>query len=136
MTPFQAWHGQKPGAKHLRIFGCAAYTHIPRDERGKLDSKSRRCVLLGYGSVQKGYRVFDPVTQKVLYSRNVVFNEGDVGMASLHEESTLHTFELESPVLDITEEESQIPPLSRSHLLEGLLERGDQLITMEYSKAI
>ena len=86
--------------------------------------------------MQKGYHVFDPVTQKVLYSRNVVFNEDDVGMASLHKQSTLHSFELGSPVLDVTEEESQIPPLSRSHLLEGLLERGDQLTTMEYSKAI
>ena len=74
MTPFQAWHGQKPGVKHLGVFGCAAYTHIPRDERGKLDSKSR-CVLLWYGSVQKGNRVFDLVTQKVLYGRNVIFNE-------------------------------------------------------------
>ena len=34
----------------------------------------------------------------------MVFNENDVGMASLHEESTLHTFELESPVLAVTEE--------------------------------
>ena len=55
MTPHQAWFGQKPGVKHLRVFGCAAYTYIPRDERGKLDSKSKKCSFLGYGNVRKGY---------------------------------------------------------------------------------
>ena len=95
MTPYQAWYGQKPGVKHLRVFGCAAYIHIPRDEGGKLDSKSKRCTLLGYGDLCKGYRVFDHVTQKVLHSRNVVFNEDDVGaVSSDEEEPLLHTLEL------------------------------------------
>ena len=75
MTPHQAWYGRKPGAEHLRVFGCAAYTHMPKDEQGKLDSKTKLCILLGYGSVQKGYRLIDPVTRKILHSRNVKFNE-------------------------------------------------------------
>ena len=87
MTPLQAWFGQKPGVKHLRVFGCAAYAHIPRDERGKLDSKSKKCSLLGYGNVRKCYCVFDHATQKVLYSRNVVFNEDDVGTVQPYDEN-------------------------------------------------
>jgi len=32
MTPFEAWTGEKPNIQHLRIFGCAAYAHVPKDE--------------------------------------------------------------------------------------------------------
>ena len=95
MTPYQAWYGRKPGVKHLRVFGCAAYSHVPRDERGKLDSKTKKCTLLGYGSMRKGYCVFDHLTQKVLYSRNVVFNEQEVGISpGEEEESSPHSLEL------------------------------------------
>ena len=46
MTPYEAWHGEKPKVEHLRVFGCAAYAHIPKDERGKFDSKARKCILM------------------------------------------------------------------------------------------
>ena len=36
-TPHEAWYGSKPHMKHLRVFGCTAYVHIPKDEQGKLD---------------------------------------------------------------------------------------------------
>ncbi len=67
------------------MFGCTTYTHVPKDERGKLDSKTKKCTLLGYGSVQKGYRVFGHVTQKVLYSRNVKFDEQEMGRPCIEE---------------------------------------------------
>ena len=80
MTPFEAWMGEKPTVNHLRIFGCTAYAHAPKDERQKLYSKSRKCVLLGYGSETKGYRLYGPKRERVFYSRNVVFNESDIGI--------------------------------------------------------
>ena len=39
-TPYEAWYGKKPNIEHLRVFGCTAYAHIPKDERGKFDSKA------------------------------------------------------------------------------------------------
>ena len=48
-TPYEAWTGNKPIVSHLRIFGCDAYIHVPRDERSKLDSKTRRSISFGYG---------------------------------------------------------------------------------------
>ena len=57
MTPHEAWYGCKPGVEHLRVFGSTAYVHIPKDSRGKLDSKTSKCILVGYGNVQKGYRL-------------------------------------------------------------------------------
>ena len=73
MTPYEAWHGKKPKVEHLRVFGCDAYAHIPKDERSKLDSKARKCILLGHGQETKGYRLYD----KVLYSRDVQFNKNE-----------------------------------------------------------
>ena len=56
MTPLEALTGEKPNVEHLKTFGCAAYAHVPKDERQKLDSKSRKCIFLGYGTDTKGYR--------------------------------------------------------------------------------
>ena len=77
MTPHEAWTSVKPTVKHFRVFGCDAFVHIPRDERHKLDSKSKKCILLGYGEETKGYRLYDPEKRKVFYSRDVKFNESE-----------------------------------------------------------
>ena len=79
MTPYQAWSGNKPSVGNLRIFGCTAYSHIPKDERKKLDSKARKCIFLGYGEVTKGYRLYDPVKRRVIHSRDVIFDESTMG---------------------------------------------------------
>ena len=50
MTPYEAWTGEKPKVDHLRIFGCQAFVHVPKDERKKPDSKSKECILMGYGT--------------------------------------------------------------------------------------
>ncbi|KAF2359941.1 Reverse transcriptase RNA-dependent DNA polymerase [Trinorchestia longiramus] len=75
LTPYQALNGHKPNVQHFRTFGCMAYAHVPKDEREKLDSKSKTCVLLRYGSETKGYRLYDFNAKRVLLSRDVVFNE-------------------------------------------------------------
>ncbi len=49
-----------------------AYVHIPKDERSKLDEKSKKCVFVGYGLDEFGYRFFDPVKRKLIRSRDVV----------------------------------------------------------------
>ena len=76
-TPFEGLYGKKPNVKHLRIFGCTAYGHIPKQSRGKLDSKSIKCIFLGYSSLQKGYRLYDPIKNKVVICRDVIFDESN-----------------------------------------------------------
>ncbi|CAL8152755.1 unnamed protein product [Prunus armeniaca] len=73
--PFEAYSGRKPGLKHLRVFGSLCYAHVPNQQRQKLDLASKRCVFLGYGSYEKGYRQYNITTGKVIISRDVVFNE-------------------------------------------------------------
>ena len=79
ITPFEAWYGRKPDVSDLRIFGCSAYAHVAKVERRKLDKKTRKCILLGYGERQKGYRLYDIARGKVIYSRSVSFNELSMG---------------------------------------------------------
>lgn len=74
-TPYQTLYGQKPDLSKLRVIGCLAYVHIPRELRHKLSVKSRRTSLIGYDDKTKAYRCFDPTTRKILISRDVVFNE-------------------------------------------------------------
>jgi hypothetical protein len=74
-TPFEAFTGRKPGVKHLKVFGCLCYTHIPSSLRQKWDSKIGKGVFIGYGSCEKGYRVYDLKTEKIVLSRSVIFSE-------------------------------------------------------------
>ena len=74
-TPYEKMYGQKPKVGHLRVFGCTAYSHIPKDERQKLDPKARKCIFLGYFTNRKGYRLYDESTHKVIHSRDVRFDE-------------------------------------------------------------
>ena len=75
MTPYEDWHGQKSNLTHLRIFGSTAYMHVPKDERSKLDSKSLKRRFIGYSETQKAFRLFDPSSNKVKISRDVIFRE-------------------------------------------------------------
>ena len=68
MTPSEAFTGVKPNTKHLRTFGYVAYSHVPKDEWHKLDSKAMKCIFLGYGSDVKGYRLYDTQHKRMFHS--------------------------------------------------------------------
>ena len=40
-----------------------------------MDSKSEKCIFIGYKDGLKGYKLWNLVTRKVVYSRDVVFRE-------------------------------------------------------------
>lgn len=46
-SPYQRWYGNKPDLRHIRVFGCAAYTHIPGGNRKKLDAKAQKLRSIG-----------------------------------------------------------------------------------------
>lgn len=77
-TPNEIWSGHVPDLSHLRVFGCKAMVHIPKQRRRKLDPKSRELIFVGYSQETKGYRFIDPVTKKLIKSRDVVFLEHQV----------------------------------------------------------
>ncbi|GIM15146.1 hypothetical protein Vretimale_17958, partial [Volvox reticuliferus] len=48
VTPHEAFMGTKPDISHLRVFGCAAYAHVPKEKRNKLEPVSRKGIFVGY----------------------------------------------------------------------------------------
>ena len=87
ITPYEAWSGINPDVSILYIFGCSAYPHVPKIERKKLDIKTRKCVLLGYGTNQKGYRLYDVKRKKIVHSRDLVFDE--TSLPGIEKETTI-----------------------------------------------
>jgi len=62
----------------LSIFGCDAYALISKDQHSKLDPKSKKYIFVGYGDGVKGYKLWDPTSQKIIIRKYVVFDESPV----------------------------------------------------------
>ena len=75
MIPQQAWSGKHHILSHFKVFGCIAYAHMPKQTRSKLDDKSEKCIFIGYDEQSKAYKLSNPITKKVIVSRDVVFKE-------------------------------------------------------------
>ncbi|GKV07537.1 hypothetical protein SLEP1_g19297 [Rubroshorea leprosula] len=75
LTPEEAWSGRRPAVDYFRIFGCIAYAHVPDQKRSKLDDKGEKCIFLGVSDQSKAYKLYNPLTKKVIISRDVVFDE-------------------------------------------------------------
>lgn len=101
MTPEEAWSGRRPAVDHFRIFGCIAYAHTPDEKRKKLDDKSEKCIFLGVSDSSKAYKLFNPLTKKIVTSRDVVFDE----------ETTWDWNEQQSQQILHDEEEEKLPAL-------------------------
>lgn len=66
-----------PSALSLQpcIFGCTVFVHIPKHERSKFSPCAEKCVFVGYGVNQKGYRCYNPKTRKIITSIHCDFLE-------------------------------------------------------------
>ncbi|RDX66737.1 hypothetical protein CR513_54461, partial [Mucuna pruriens] len=53
------WFGKDVKYDHLRVFGCKAFVHVPKNERSKLDIKTKQCIFIGYG-----YMMYDLVEKE------------------------------------------------------------------------
>ncbi|RVW14202.1 Retrovirus-related Pol polyprotein from transposon TNT 1-94 [Vitis vinifera] len=73
--PERVWTGKFISFEHLRVFGCRAFVHVPKDELSKLDSKTKQFIFLGYSNEEFGYRLWDSATKKIIRSGDVVFFE-------------------------------------------------------------
>ena len=71
----EAWFNRKPSVSHFRVFGCQAYVHVQKTKRKSFESKTRCGIFIGYPPDFKGWKVYDPLTQKTLISRDVIFDE-------------------------------------------------------------
>ena len=54
---------------------CPTYMHVFSKERSKLDAMFTWCIFLGYPKGVKRFKLYDTKANKVVISRNVIFDE-------------------------------------------------------------
>jgi len=81
----EVWSGYTPNVAHLRIFGCVAYAQVPEVKRKKLDNHGKKCIFIGYSEELKAYKLYNPLTKKLVVSRDVIFNEAEAWSCSNEE---------------------------------------------------
>ena len=72
-TPMEVWSG-KPARDYdfLHVFGSIAYYHVTES---KLDPRAKKAIFLGIPSGSKEYRLWCLETKKIVFSRDVTFDE-------------------------------------------------------------
>ncbi|GJU78898.1 retrotransposon protein, putative, ty1-copia subclass [Tanacetum coccineum] len=72
-TPYEIWHGKAPKLSYLRVWGYEAL--VKRDTPEKIDSRSIKCIFVGYLKETMGYYFYFPLENKIFVSRNAEFFE-------------------------------------------------------------
>ncbi|GKC50055.1 putative RNA-directed DNA polymerase [Tanacetum coccineum] len=73
-SPYKLVFNKKPNLNHLRVFGCLCYATILTNS-DKFSSRSEKCVLVGYSSVKKCYKLYSLEKKQFIFSRDVKFVE-------------------------------------------------------------
>lgn len=72
LIPWESLNKRKISLDGLHPFGCLAYS---KQDSVKFTAKATRCLMMGYCSKTKGYRLYDLEHKKHIVSRNVQFTE-------------------------------------------------------------
>ncbi|GKD46154.1 retrovirus-related pol polyprotein from transposon TNT 1-94, partial [Tanacetum coccineum] len=74
-TAYHIINGRKPSIKHLHIFGCTCYLTKDGENLDKMKEKGDPCILVGYSTQSKGYRVYNKRTRLIVESIHLKFDE-------------------------------------------------------------
>ncbi|XP_073019471.1 uncharacterized protein [Primulina eburnea] len=67
--------GKKPNLKYFHVFGCVCYVLNDMDQLTKFDSKSDKCLFLGYATNSRAYQMSNLRTRTIMEFINVVFDD-------------------------------------------------------------
>ena len=84
---------------HLWVFGCPAYVHIDAQQHRKLADKAWKGIFVGYSTHSPAYMVWNPSTHKVVFSRDIVFDEQSRSAGNISEWGNQHHDTVVSPEL-------------------------------------
>ncbi|GJW76284.1 putative RNA-directed DNA polymerase [Tanacetum coccineum] len=73
-SPYDMIYNSCPKLSHIRMFGCLCFATV-LNNHDKLTNRSEKCVMMGYSSSQKGYRLYSLDRHQFLVSRDVKFFE-------------------------------------------------------------
>ncbi|GKA97979.1 retrovirus-related pol polyprotein from transposon TNT 1-94 [Tanacetum coccineum] len=74
-TAYHIINDRKPSIKHLHIFGCICYITRDGENLDKMKEKGDPCVMVGYSTQLKGYRVYNKRTRLIVESIHINFDE-------------------------------------------------------------
>ena len=75
ITLEEAWSKIKPDVSHFHVFGSEAWAHILDEKQKALQSKSEKCIFVGYSEDVKGYRLLQPHSHDIIIIRDVKIDE-------------------------------------------------------------
>jgi hypothetical protein len=67
------WTRRTPIVSYFRKFETTAFALDKTSGKGKFDSRSKKCIFIGYSVQSKTYRLWDPEARKVIRRRLVTF---------------------------------------------------------------
>jgi hypothetical protein len=118
---YEKLFNKRPSVAYLRILGCRTYAHVP--------DAVRKCWFVGYCDNIKGWRLWDPVTRKIIISRDVFFDEtiliGDTTNAAETSFNPRDPFQIVMEVLNLhrnaeQEENPEQPTLEEEGIIEPI----------------
>jgi hypothetical protein len=74
-TSYELLTGNKPKVSYFRVFGCKCFILNKRPKISKFAPKVDKCFLLGYGSNEHAYRVFNKNSGRVEIAVDMTFDE-------------------------------------------------------------
>ncbi|GJZ43395.1 retrovirus-related pol polyprotein from transposon TNT 1-94 [Tanacetum coccineum] len=74
-TAYHIINDRKPSIRHLYIFGCTCYLTKDGENLDKMKEKGDPCILVGYSTQSKGYRVYNKRTRLIVESIRLRFDE-------------------------------------------------------------
>ena len=74
-SPYHLVYNKEPDYNLLKSFGCTCYPCVRPYITSKLDTRSERCIFLGYNAFHYGYRCLSLSSGKLYISCDVIFME-------------------------------------------------------------
>ncbi|GJR59039.1 retrovirus-related pol polyprotein from transposon TNT 1-94 [Tanacetum coccineum] len=74
-TAYHIINDRKPSIKHIHIFGYTCYLTRDGENMDKMKEKGDPCILVGYSTQSKGYRVYNKRTRLIVESIHLRFDE-------------------------------------------------------------
>lgn len=73
ITPFELWTGHKSGLNNLKIVSSQVKVHVPKMKTKKWDERGKTGVMVGYGDMEKQYRIQFYKSHKIKVCTDVEF---------------------------------------------------------------
>nr|GEZ30203.1 retrovirus-related Pol polyprotein from transposon TNT 1-94 [Tanacetum cinerariifolium] len=114
-TAYHIINDRKPSIKHLYIFGCICYLTRDGENLDKMKEKGDPCILVGYSTQSKGYRVYNKRTRLMVESIYIRFDEikemSETSVANdtsglVPQRQKASDYDNSDPVQDVTESSS------------------------------